>query len=273
MLHGEYMVRISATHIDSARCGRPRRRAHARPVSPVTHHSHNISAGRSPGACAPGRERREPAGRGDTRGVRRDPRLPPRGATVSRTAERTDSDTRPAGQPARPNWLGLGPPAPAPTRNFDRNSVRRTSDDCPRVFTRGDYSFIHWRATARHDSVSQSQLLSRSCPRAHPSTGSPRIRLRRCPGLTASTEYAPASRGAGATQLSQVRSISPVMTVHMPCQILYAQSQFTCLSSLRCETAPSRSSLASTLKHCARESPIPDRPARRSRRLHAPRPR
>ena len=170
------MVRISATHIDSARCGRPRRRAHARPVSPVTHHSHNISAGRSPGACAPGRERREPAGRGDTRGVRRDPRLPPRGATVSRTAERTDSDTRPAGQPARPNWLGLGPPAPAPTRNFDRNSVRRTSDDCPRVFTRGDYSFIHWRATARHDSVSQSQLLSRSCPRAHPSTGSPRIR-------------------------------------------------------------------------------------------------
>ena len=128
------------------------------------------------------------------------------------------------------------PRPPAPTRNFDRNSVRRTSDDCPRVFTRGDYSFIHWRATARHDSVSQSQLLSRSCPRAHPSTGSPRIRLRRSRSNGKYRVLAPASRGAGATQLSQVRSISPVMTVHMPCQILYAQSD----NSLVCRRSDAR---------------------------------
>ena len=86
-----------------------------RAPSARSHITHTIYRRAAPRACAPVRERREPAGRGDTRGVRRDPRLPPRGATVSRTAERTDSDTRPAGQPARPNWLGLGPPAPAPT--------------------------------------------------------------------------------------------------------------------------------------------------------------
>jgi hypothetical protein len=167
-----------------------------RAPSARSHITHTIYRRAAPREHAPGRERREPAGRGDTRGVRRDPRLPPRGATVSRTAERTDSGTRPAGQPARPNWLGLGPPAPAPTRNFDRNSVRRTSDDCPRVFTRGDYSFIHWRATARHDSVSQSQLLSRSCPRSalHRLSESGSA----APGLTASTEYSlprPGARG------------------------------------------------------------------------------
>ena len=209
------------------------------------------------------------------RGPRRHARRPARPAAPPTRRHRV-ADRRADGLRHAPCWPAcsaqLARP-PAPTRNFDRNSVRRTSDDCPRVFTRGDYSFIHWRATARHDSVSQSQLLSRSCPRAHPSTGSPRIRLRRSRSNGKYRVLAPASRGAGATQLSQVRSISPVMTVHMPCQILYAQSQFTCLSSLRCETAPSRSSLASTLKHCARESPIPDRPARRSRRLHAPRPR
>ena len=193
MLHGEYMVRISATHIDSARCGRPRRRAHARPVSPVTHHSHNISAGRSPGACAPGRERREPAGRGDTRGVRRDPRLPPRGATVSRTAERTDSDTRPAGQPARPNWLGLRlPPA---TSTATRSDGRATT---VHVYLRVVIILL-FIGELQHV-MTQSVKVSYYHGPARALTPPPALRESgsAAPGLTASTEYSlprPGARG------------------------------------------------------------------------------